>query len=117
MAAAATNNKRSTTSVPLRRAAAVALATLLAVVAALPVLAQSESCSEQLADLVSCGPYVVPGQPADQPSSQCCNSLKAVDTNCACNTIKIIQSLPAECGLAPVKCRKLLPSSPRMEGE
>nr|CAD1840733.1 unnamed protein product [Ananas comosus var. bracteatus] len=84
---------------------AVAVAVLLVVVAArVPTAAEAQNCSTQLAGLVNCAPYVVPGVSSGQPSKQCCSALGAVSHDCACSTLGIISRLPAKCGRSPVAC-------------
>ncbi|KAJ3692714.1 hypothetical protein LUZ60_011809 [Juncus effusus] len=64
----------------------------------------ADTCTSQLETLVSCAASVVPGASAGPPSKQCCSALRGVTHQCACNTLNIINSLPAKCGLSTIKC-------------
>ncbi|KAJ3692715.1 hypothetical protein LUZ60_011810 [Juncus effusus] len=64
----------------------------------------AETCTAQLASLVSCAASVVPGASAGPPSKECCTALGAVSHECACNTLNIIDSLPTKCGLGAIQC-------------
>ncbi|KAJ3692713.1 hypothetical protein LUZ60_011808 [Juncus effusus] len=64
----------------------------------------ADTCTSQLATLVSCAASVVPGASAGPPSKECCSALGDVTHQCACNTLDIINSLPAKCGLSAIKC-------------
>ncbi|KAJ3692712.1 hypothetical protein LUZ60_011807 [Juncus effusus] len=63
-----------------------------------------DTCTSQLASLVSCAASVVPGASAGPPSKECCTALGGVSHQCACNTLDIINSLPAKCGLGAIGC-------------
>ncbi|XP_078181333.1 protein YY1-like [Carex rostrata] len=64
----------------------------------------ADTCSTQLASLVACAASVVPGSSVGAPTKQCCSALQSVSSECACNTLKIINSLPTKCGQSAVKC-------------
>ncbi|KAJ1688963.1 hypothetical protein LUZ63_013118 [Rhynchospora breviuscula] len=66
--------------------------------------ASADTCSTQLANLVSCAASVVPGSSVGPPSKACCSALSSVSHQCACNTLEIINSLPTKCGQTAVKC-------------
>ena len=71
--------------------------------------AQQTTCAGQLNGLAPCLRYSVPplpGQAPPAPGPDCCSALGAVSRDCACGTFGIINSLPAKCGLPPVRCRK-----------
>jgi len=76
--------------------------------------AQQTTCAGQLNGLAPCLRYSVPplpGQAPPAPGPDCCSALGAVSRDCACGTFGIINSLPAKCGLPPVRCRKTSISS------
>ncbi|OQU89797.1 hypothetical protein SORBI_3002G270400 [Sorghum bicolor] len=99
---------------PRGPAAALSLLLLLLLVLAAGLLgggaeAQQTTCAGQLNGLAPCLRYSVPplpGQAPPAPGPECCSALGAVSRDCACGTFGIINSLPAKCGLAPVRCRK-----------
>ncbi|WVZ65619.1 hypothetical protein U9M48_014951 [Paspalum notatum var. saurae] len=66
--------------------------------------AQQTTCAGQLSGLAPCARYSVPPLPGQAPSApgpDCCSALGAVSRDCACGTFRIINSLPAKCGLPP----------------
>lgn len=67
--------------------------------------AQNSTCSNQLSNYVNvCAPFVVPGVPNTSPSTGCCAALRAVDTDCLCNTLRMASLLPSQCQLPPLAC-------------
>ncbi|KAI4347511.1 hypothetical protein L6164_008321 [Bauhinia variegata] len=71
-------------------------------------MAESQSsggCTSQLTNLNTCAPFVVPGAPNTNPSTDCCGALRAVDQDCLCSTIRIASQLPSQCQLPPLACR------------
>nr|Q40190.1 RecName: Full=Protein M7; AltName: Full=LhM7; Flags: Precursor [Lilium henryi]CAA56724.1 M7 [Lilium henryi] len=86
-------------------AAMKSLATAILVVLLLRRLPRglSQNCSAAIGELMTCGPYVLPGSNG-APSEQCCSALKAVNHGCLCETINIISSLPDHCSLPAVNC-------------
>nr|Q43533.1 RecName: Full=Protein LIM1; Flags: Precursor [Lilium longiflorum]BAA04831.1 ORF [Lilium longiflorum] len=82
------------------------LATAILVVLLLAALSRegrSQNCSAAIGELMTCGPYVLPGNNG-APSEQCCSALRAVNHGCLCETINIISSLPDHCSLPAVNC-------------
>ncbi|XP_020220998.1 stamen-specific protein FIL1 [Cajanus cajan] len=66
--------------------------------------AQSGACSNELANLNVCAPFVVPGAANTNPNAACCNALHSVDRDCLCNTIRVASQLPSQCQLPPLAC-------------
>ncbi|OMO97919.1 hypothetical protein COLO4_14273 [Corchorus olitorius] len=64
--------------------------------------AQSATCSNDLTNLNTCAPFVVPG--AANPSPACCSALQAVQPDCLCNTLRIASQLPSRCNVQPFNC-------------
>uniref|UniRef100_A0A2C9VQZ3 Bifunctional inhibitor/plant lipid transfer protein/seed storage helical domain-containing protein n=1 Tax=Manihot esculenta TaxID=3983 RepID=A0A2C9VQZ3_MANES len=52
---------------------------------------------------MSCSPFVVPG-PHNGPSTNCCNALQSVHSDCLCNTLAIAARLSSQCNLPPLNC-------------
>nr|Q40227.2 RecName: Full=Protein LIM3; Flags: Precursor [Lilium longiflorum] len=76
---------------------------LLVVLATQSEIGLAQNCSAAIGGLMSCGPYVLPGNQLT-PSTQCCSAIQAVNHGCLCETINIISSLPGHCSLPPVSC-------------
>ncbi|XVF53659.1 hypothetical protein PTKIN_Ptkin05aG0116500 [Pterospermum kingtungense] len=84
------------------------LIVLLAVVAAeqsqMAKAQSGQSCTNQLANLNVCAPFVVPGATLTTPSSECCGALQSVQHDCICSTLRISSQLPSQCNLPPLTC-------------
>ncbi|XP_024437878.1 protein 108 [Populus trichocarpa] len=81
-----------------------ALLLLLIALAVQTQLAHSQICTSQLNSLNVCAPFVVPGAPNTNPSTDCCNALGAVQHDCLCSTLQIAARLPSQCNLPPITC-------------
>ncbi|KAJ6748020.1 PROTEIN YY1 [Salix purpurea] len=62
----------------LIRRSPAALLLLLVALAVQTQLSQSQQCTSQLNSLNICAPFVVPGAPNTNPSSDCCNAIGAL---------------------------------------
>ena len=65
--------------------------------------AEAQVCTSQLNNLNVCAPFVVPGS-SNQPSSDCCAALQAVDHDCICSTLRIASRLPSLCNVPALSC-------------
>nr|AGW52139.1 A9 [Populus tomentosa] len=81
-----------------------ALLLLLIALAVQTQLAHSQKCTSQHNSLNVCGPFVVPGAPNTNPSTDRCNPLCAVQHDCLCSTLQIAARLPSQCKLPPITC-------------
>ncbi|KAJ6672040.1 PROTEIN YY1 [Salix viminalis] len=90
----------------LIRRSPAALLLLLVALAVQTQLSQSQQCTSQLNSLNICAPFVVPGAPNTNPSSDCCNAIGALqhDVDCLCSTLQIAARLPSQCNLPPITC-------------
>ncbi|KAJ6375032.1 hypothetical protein OIU77_000077 [Salix suchowensis] len=91
-------------SLKFLRLSPAALLLLLVALAVQTQLSQSQQCTSQLNSLNICAPFVVPGAPNTNPSSDCCNAIGALQHDCLCSTLQIAARLPSQCNLPPITC-------------
>ncbi|KAL3834484.1 hypothetical protein ACJIZ3_009220 [Penstemon smallii] len=65
---------------------------------------EAQTCSNSLASLNVCAPFVVPGATNTAPSSDCCTALQAIEHDCLCSTLRIASRMPSQCNLPPLTC-------------
>ncbi|KAL2556031.1 Uncharacterized protein Fot_00770 [Forsythia ovata] len=65
---------------------------------------QAQTCSNSLANLNVCAPFVVPGVANTSPTPDCCTALQGLEHDCICNTLRIAARLPAQCNLPSLSC-------------
>ncbi|OIW08006.1 hypothetical protein TanjilG_20107 [Lupinus angustifolius] len=81
----------------------VAVLLLLVVALGTEMAKAQDTCTNQLANLNVCAPFVVPGVTA-APSAGCCDALQTVNRDCLCNTLRVASQLPSQCQLPTLDC-------------